>query len=59
MCFQMNKYMCMACKHSFTRNFEYHGKCPYCGKDEIKEVIVPENIIREVDDFWVKKVRKD
>lgn len=53
----MKKYKCSACSHSFSRTFDYKGKCPNCGKDEIMQDFQDEKIIKEVDEFWVKKIR--
>src|SRR3989344_8867727 len=25
-------YQCSACKYKFSRNYEYKGMCPFCGK---------------------------
>ena len=51
----MKKYKCSACKYAFARNFDYIGKCPYCGKDAVQLDSSVDKVVREVDEFWVKK----
>jgi len=56
----MYRYKCSECKYLFSRSFEYNGKCPYCGKDSVRQDINKEELIKEikeVDNFWVKKIR--
>ncbi len=30
-------YQCLACKYKFSRNYEYMGMCPFCGKSNTLE----------------------
>ncbi|MBS3108828.1 hypothetical protein J4409_03065 [Candidatus Woesearchaeota archaeon] len=52
----MHKYKCSECSYTFSRSFEYKGKCPYCGKNTIRQDFSSEKIVKEVDNFWVKKI---